>query len=135
MLNTFDAPEREFCTMRRPQTNTPLQALALLNDPTFTEASRKIAERTMHDGGANPDQRIAFAFKTATARDPSADELKVLTDTFARRLDGFRSNPEAAKKLLAIGESPRDDKLDANELAAYSTVAAMILNLDETITK
>jgi hypothetical protein len=134
-LNTFDAPEREFCTMRRPATNTPLQALVLLNDPTYTEASRKIAERMMKDGGPSPDERIAWAFKLVTARSGQPDELKVLRETFDRRLTSFRQKPDAAKKLLVAGESPRDEKLDASELAAYTTIASMILNLDETITK
>jgi hypothetical protein len=134
-LNIFDAPEREFCTISRPQTNTPLQALVLMNDPTYTEASRKIGERMMKEGGATADERIAWAFKLVTARSGNADELKVLRETFDRRLASFQKNPDGAKKLLAAGESPRDEKLDASELAAYTTVASMILNLDETITK
>jgi hypothetical protein len=134
-LNTFDAPDREFCTIRRPQTNTPLQALVLLNDPTYTEAARKLAERMMTEGGVSSDERIAFAFKLATARGPSIDEAKVLRETFDRRWVYFRANPEAAKKLVSIGESPRNDKLDVAELAAHTTVASMVLNLDETITK
>ena len=134
-LNTFDAPDREFCTIRRPQTNTPLQALVLLNDPTYTEAARKVAERAMHDGGSSPAERIAYAFKLATARPPANDELKVLCETYDRRLARFKTNGDAAAKLLATGESPRDPKLDVAELAAYTTVASMVLNLDETITK
>ncbi len=134
-LNTFDAPEREFCQVRRPQTNTPLQALVLLNDPTYLEASRKLAERMMHDGGAGIDDRIAFAFRLATARAPSPDELKVLRATFDRRLAQYKSKPDTANKLLSMGESPRDPKLDPTELAAYTTLASMVLNLDEVITK
>jgi hypothetical protein len=134
-LNVFDAPEREFCQVRRPQTNTPLQALVLLNDPTYLEASRKIAERMMREGGGAIDERIVFAFHLATARAPSADELKVLRETFDRRLAEFKAKPEAATELLSIGESKRDEKLDVGELAAYTTVASMVLNLDEVITK
>ena len=134
-LNVFDAPEREFCQVRRPQTNTPLQALVLLNDPTYLEASRKIAERVMREGGGAIDKRIAFAFHLATARAPSANEMKVLRATFDRRLAEFKTKPEVAMELLSIGESTRDDKLDASELAAYTTVASMVLNLDEVITK
>ena len=134
-LNTFDAPDREFCTIRRPQTNTPLQALVLMNDPTYTEAARKLAERAMREGGVSPDERIAYAFKLATARPPGVEESKVLRETFDRRLVSFKAKPDAAAKLLATGESPADDKLDKPELAAYTTVASMILNLDETITK
>ena len=135
-LNTFDAPEREFCTIRRPQTNTPLQALVLMNDPTYVEASRKLAERMVNEaGGPAAEQRLAHGFRLATARSPSEAELKVLKSTFDRRLAHYRANPEAAKALLKAGESPVDAKLDPTELAAYTTVASMILNLDETITK
>ena len=134
-LNTFDAPEREFCQVRRPQTNTPLQALVLLNDPTYLDASRKLAERMIHEGGDAPDKRLSYAFELATARPPNSEELKVLCDTFDRRLAQFKSKPDSATKLLAIGESPRDPKLDAPELAAYTTVASMMLNLDEVNTK
>src|SRR5688500_1769270 len=101
-LNTFDAPEREFCQIRRPQTNTPLQALVLLNDPTYLEASRKLAERMMHEGGAEIDERLAFAFRLATARAPEPEQLKVLRETFDRRLATYRQSPDAAKKLLSI---------------------------------
>jgi cytochrome c553 len=134
-LNTFDAPEREFCQVRRPQTNTPLQALVLLNDPTYLEASRQLAERMMHEGGAAIDDRLAFAFQLATAHAPSAEQLKIFRETFDRRLAAFKLKPDAAKKLLSIGESPRDAKLDQTELATYTTLASMLLNLDETITK
>ena len=134
-LNTFDAPDREFCTVRRPQTNTPLQALVLLNDPTYVEAARKLAERMAAEGGAAPAERIAFGFRLATARPPADAELAVLRETFERRLAHFAANPDAAGKLLGVGESPRDPKLPPAELAAYATVASMILNLDEVITK
>src|SRR5439155_3323865 len=105
-LNTFDAPEREFCQVRRPQTNTPLQALVLLNDPTYLEASRKLAERMMHEGGSGPDDRLTFAFRLATAHAPAPDELKVLRETFDRRLPQYKSKLDSATKLLSIGESP-----------------------------
>jgi hypothetical protein len=134
-LNTFDAPDREFCTVRRPATNTPLQALVLMNDPTYVEAARKLAERMMNEGAAGVDQRIAFGFRLATARVPGEKELQVLRQTFDRRLARYRANPDAAKALLAIGESPADAKLDPAELAAFATVASMVLNLDEVITK
>jgi hypothetical protein len=134
-LNTFDAPEREFCQVRRPQTNTPLQALVLLNDPTYVEASRKLGERMMREGGTGVDERLAYAFRLATARPPAAGELKTLRETFDRRLAEYRSKPEAAAKLLSVGESGRDAALDAPELAAYTTLASVLLNLDEVITK
>ena len=134
-LNLFDAPEREFCVVRRSRTTTPLQALALLHDPTYVEAARHFAERILVHGGATTDERIAFAFRTATARKPTAAEAKVLRETFEQQLAVFRKNPEAAVKSLKVGESVRNEKLDATEHAAWTAVARMILNLDETITK
>lgn len=132
-LITFDAPDRQLCTVRRSRTNTPLQALVLMNDPTYVEASRKLAERMM--GLDSPDGRIAFAFRLATAREPTATERGVLTKLFDAQLAAYRARPEDAVKLLGVGESKRDEKLDAAELAAYTMVANAILNLDETVTK
>jgi hypothetical protein len=134
-LATFDAPDRETCTVRRARTNTPLQALILLNDPTYVEASRKLAERMLTEAGNTPDGRIEFAFRLATARKPSARELEVLRKIFFRQLAVYQQDDEAARKLLSVGESPRDDRLDIAEMAAWSTVASVILNLDETLTK
>jgi hypothetical protein len=134
-LLTFDAPDRETCTVRRAITNTPLQALVLMNDPTYVEASRKLAERMMTQGGATPAGRIKFAFRLATARPPRAGEVAVLEKVFNEQKAVFAADPEAAKKLLAVGDSPRDQKLDTAELAAWTLVASAILNLDETITK
>ena len=134
-LSTFDAPDREICTVRRLRTNTPLQALVLMNDPTYVEASRKLAERMMASGGQTPDERIAFAFRLATARPPKPAELAVLRRIFDQQLAVYRQNPEAAKKLLGVGESPRDEKLEATELAAWTIVSSSILNLDEVVTK
>jgi mono/diheme cytochrome c family protein len=136
-MSAFDAPDRETCTVRRARTNTPLQALVLLNDPTYVEASRKLAERMMNEPGAaaSAEDRIAFAFRLATARKPTAEESAVLKKVYDQQLAVYRSNAEAATKLLAVGESPRDEKLDPADLAAWTTVASTILNLDETVTK
>jgi hypothetical protein len=134
-LITFDAPDRETCTVRRSTTNTPLQALVLLNDPTYVEASRKLAERIMTEAPATTDERIAFAFRLATARGPSDAEIGVLRRVYEEQLATFRAHAGAAQKLLAVGEAPRNDKLDAAELAAWTIVASTILNLDETVTK
>ena len=128
-LATFDAPDRETCTVRRARTNTPLQALVMLNDPTYVEASRKLAERMMTDGG------LAVGFRRAVARPPTADESRILMAIHASAMAHFQADPAAAKKLLAVGESPRDVTLNEVELAAWTTVASTILNLDETITK
>jgi hypothetical protein len=134
-LATFDAPDREKCTARRLLTNTPLQALVLLNDPTYVEAARALAQRMMKEGGKSPSQRVDFAFRLATARNPSADERAVLVQSFQEQLADFRRQQADAAKLLSVGESKYDSRLDKNELAAWTTVASMILNLDETITK
>jgi hypothetical protein len=134
-LLLFDAPSREVCLVKRSRTNTPLQALALLNEVTFVEAARVLAERMLTEGGSAPEQRIAYAFRRATARPPSAAELRVLADGLGRRLMRYRSNPEAARKLLGVGDSGHDPRIDAVELAAYTMTASVILNLDETITK
>jgi hypothetical protein len=134
-LATFDAPDREKCTARRTLTNTPLQALVLLNDPTYVEAARTLAERMLLRGGRDASSRISFGFRLATARKPDANEVRVLRDVEREELAHYRRDKDAAAKLLHVGESPADPKLDTGELAAWTTVASMILNLDETITK
>jgi hypothetical protein len=134
-LNTFDAPDREKCTARRARTNTPLQALALLNDPTYVEASRALAQRMLLEAGRDPAARINFGFRLATARKPTPKERQVLRDLAEREGTAYSHRPDTALKLLHIGESKFDSKLDPAELAAWTTVASVILNLDETITK
>jgi hypothetical protein len=133
-LMAFDAPSRENCVARRARTNTPLQALALMNDEQYVEASRLLAERMM-TAAATPAERLAYGFRQATARKPADAELKVLTKLYERQLENYRKNPEGAKKLLAVGEAKRNESLDVAEHAAYTMVANLILNLDEAITK
>jgi hypothetical protein len=135
MLVSFDASERAVCTVRRQQTNTPLQALTLLNDPQFVEASRLLAERMIRDGGATAEERLRFGFRVVTARHPSARELELLTSLRDRQLTRFRDSSPAARRLLSTGEMPRDASLDAVEVAAYTVVANALLNLDETLSK
>lgn len=127
----FDAPTREYCVVRRPRTNTPLQALVTLNDPHFVEAARGLAERIMTEESADPKKRIARAFRLATGRSPKSDEIKILINAFNEQLAEFRQDPAAAEKLL----SKADSKLDKSELAAWTTIASMIMNLDEFLTK
>ena len=134
-LATFDAPDREVCVARRLRTNTPLQALALMNDPIQLEAARKLAERMVREGGVKAGSRLDFAFQLAMARKPRASERKQLNALLEKRLTYYRANPQAAKDLLSVGASAVDAKLDAAELAAYANVASLILNLDETITR
>jgi hypothetical protein len=131
----FDAPTRETCTAQRSQTNTPLQALALLNDPTFVEASRNLAERMMVLPDADDSGRVAFAFRAAAARRPVKDEVRILLGVFVAQRVAYTKKPDDARKLLAVGESKRDESLAEADLAAWTTVASIILTLDETITK
>ncbi len=132
---TFDAPNREKCVARRSVTNTPLQALVLLNDPVYLEASRSLAHRILTEAPNDPGKRIAYAFRLATARAPKPQELQVLRDLAEKELAVYKRDPDAARKLLAVGESPVDTKIDPSEFAAWMTVSSSILNLDETITK
>ncbi len=131
----FDAPFRETCTARRSRTTTPLQALNLLNDPTYVEASLFLAQRMMREGGSTPESRIRRGFRLATGRQPKLAELDVLVNGWRSMEAGFRRDPPGAENLVALGETKADPTLDTVELAAYTTVASTLLNLDETVTK
>jgi len=129
-MANFDAAGRETCTVRESRTNTPLQALNLMNDVTFLEASRKLAERLM----AQPNP-IAHGFELVTSRKPSSEELNILTAALAKHQATFKDAPQEARHLLAHGDSPRNAKLDPIDLAAYTLLASTLLNLDEGITR
>ncbi len=124
----FDAPTREYCVVRRPRTNTPLQALVLLNDPQFVDASRALAARILHSGAPDDHTRLEYAFRLATSRRPSSAELEILDDALKTQTASFRADSSAAEKLLKVPHP-------SAELAAWTTVASMLLNLDETVTK
>jgi hypothetical protein len=134
-LVTFDAPDRETCTARRSNTNTPLQALVLLNDPTYVEAARALAQRVLSESATDPASRIRHAFRLVTAREPNERELQALRDLAEVQEARYRRDPKAAEALLRVGESEFDRKRDVSELAGWTTVASVILNLDEAITK
>ena len=134
-LNTFDAPDREKCTVRRSVTNTPLQALVLMNDPTYVEAARAFAQRDLNEAKASEDDRIKYAFRLATDREPSAKELELLQNLYKKEINHYDTDRKAAEKLLAVGESKPEAKYDPAELAAWTLVTSTILNMDETITK
>ncbi len=134
-MTTFDAPGREACSVRPGRTSTPLQALALMNDVTYVEASRCLAERVLRDGGATPEKRLGFAFRLALSREPKPEELRVLRGSLDDHLVRFRADPKAAEALASAGEAPRDPQFAVSELAAYAAVASLMLNLDEAITK
>jgi len=129
----FDAASREVCTVKRSRTNTPLQALSLLNEVTFVEAARALAQRMLSEGGTTPEQRITWAFRTATSRAPKPDELTILTKGLTQRLQAFQSKPEAAQQLTTFGEAKANTALNPTELAAYAVTANIILNLDEVV--
>ena len=131
----FDSSTRETCLVRLGRTNTPLQALNLMNDVTYVEAARRMAERMIIEGGTTPEDRVAFAYRLATARQPRENAQAVLVDGFRSYLDRFAADRSAALGLVNVGESPRDETLDIAELASYTMVANLILNLDRTITK
>ena len=132
---TLDAPSRETCTVRRSRTNTPLAALALMNDGQFVEAARNLAQRVMKECDHAQRQRAEYAFRIVTARRPNDKELGVLMDMYQSHLSRYQSDPKAARLLLAVGDSCWDETLDADELAAWTMVANLLLNLDETVTK
>jgi hypothetical protein len=131
----FDAPERTRCVVRRDRTNTPLQALVLMNDPTYVEASRGLADRILREAGPDDSERMQFAFRVVTSREPSASELATMLQLLERQLAKFEADPASAVELLAVGESPRDSSVDPTALAAYTTVASVLLSLDEVLTK
>ncbi len=134
-LITFDSPDREKCSARRLLTNTPLQALVQLNDPTYTEAARALAQRMLTEAPGSTERRIGYGFQLATLRKPSVQEEKVLEGLATKELAEYKHHPESASKLLHVGDSKADPKLNPAELAAWTTVASTILNLDETLTK
>ena len=131
----FDAPTREKCVVERPRTNTPLQALYTMNGTQFIEAARMLAERMMNEGGDTVAARIAFAYRLATARQPSPRTTQVFTDLYRAELSRYKAAPERAKALLANGEHPRDQGLDPAEHAAWTVVASGMLNLDATLAR
>ena len=134
-MNTFDAPSRESCIVRRERTNTPLQALLLMNDPQFVEAARTLAERALKEAGATPEQRLTFLFRVTTARRPDANEVSELLAAYRDHLASFRRDEAKAKQLLAVGELKADVTLNPSELAAWTMIANLLLNLDEVINK
>ncbi|MGK0189692.1 MAG: hypothetical protein ACI9R3_005509 [Verrucomicrobiales bacterium] len=134
-MTLFDMPSREMCTVKRSRTNTPLQALALMNEVTYVEASRSLAEDMIQNGGGTLAEQISYGFQKATSRQPSPEELATLTKGHNRRLKRYVLDPPSAKQLIQLGESKPDPAIDPAQLAATATTASILLNLDETITK
>ncbi|MEX0703325.1 MAG: DUF1553 domain-containing protein [Planctomycetales bacterium] len=134
-MTAFDAPSREACTVRRERTNTPLQALVLMNEVQFVESARRLARRTMQEGGATPEERIAWMFELVTGRPAASDESAILLAALQGNLEEYRSNPDAAAKLVQVGDSQPDAALPREDLAAWTLLANAVLNLDEVVTK
>ena len=133
-MATFDAPEREFCLVRRSRTNTPLQAFVMLHDPQFIEAARHLAKHMM-GASKKPEDQLEYGVRLATSRLPNEREKSVLNGLFKERLAFYKKEPKAAKALLSVGESRRQENLPEVDHAAWITVARALLNLSETITK
>lgn len=133
-MTNFDAPNRESYCLRRERSNTPLQALNLMNDVQYFEAARSLAQKLLLSPGSI-DSRITQGFRAVTSRYPSAQEAEIIRRTFDKHLISYRANPAEAKLAISYGESKADEKLDAAELAAWTLVANLLLNLDEMVTK
>ncbi len=134
-LLAFDAPSREECTADRPRSNTPLQSLVLLNDPSYVEAARAFAENILRFGGSTTRDKLNFAFRRAVSRDIKSSEADVLERLLQSHLDEYKSDANAADELLKVGAKPAPPDLDKTELAAWTSVARTVLNLHETITR
>ena len=134
-MQAFDAPSREVCVLNRAKTNTPLAALVLMNDPTFVEASRKLAGRVLRYGGATTESRLTLLYRLVCGRRPTIHELGLLRGGLAELQASFREEPEEALRLLTVGESPRADEFDSVEMAAYASLANAVLGMDEAITR
>jgi hypothetical protein len=134
-LLAFDAPSREECTVERPRSNIPQQALVLLNDPTYVEAARTFAEHLLHETPASTADRITRAFAAVLSRPPTADEVKVLVELHERHHAQYAADKEAAGKLLHIGDHPLPADVDTVDLAAWTSVARVLFNLHETVTR
>ncbi|MEW6158362.1 MAG: DUF1553 domain-containing protein, partial [Verrucomicrobiota bacterium] len=132
---TFDAPNREVCTAQRPRTSTPLQSLVLMNDPVYVEAARGLAQRVLREANLDAPGRLTYAFRLVLARAPTKQELAILRRTLDQQLKHFENDRDGANAFLSVGESPRPPDANVTELAAYTAVANVLLNLNETITK
>ncbi len=135
MMANFDSALRESCTVRENRTNTPLQALNLMNDVSFLEAARFIGQRMLKEGGAAPDGRLRYGFRLVTGRNPTETEERILRQSLQYHLDYFSDKKDELTAFLNQGSAPADSSLNQRELAAYASVGSLLLNLDETVTK
>ena len=134
-MTVFDAPPRSVCVVKREITNTPLQALVLLNDPQFVEAARVLAERMQKEGGNNIKDQTVYAFRLLTGRKPTPNEINVFVSQYNSEFSRFKKNPDMALELLGVGESSFDNNLDTTRTAALAMVASTMINHDEAYMK
>jgi len=134
-LLAFDAPSREECTVERSRSNTPQQALVLLNDPTYVEAARVFAQRIINEGGTDSTQRLNWAFETALSRQATKQESNVLMDVYGKHLVMFQADTDSARSLVAVGNATTPTQVDVAEHAAWTSIARIIFNLHESITR
>jgi hypothetical protein len=134
-MATFDAPSRELCTVRRVRTNTPLQAFVTLNDPVYVEAAQALARRIVREGGRSVEDRVRFGLRLCLCRTPDPAQVDVLSALFRREHEHYRQDAEAARALATEPLGPLPAGMDAAEVAAWTTVANVLLNLDGVLTK
>ncbi len=134
-MTAFDAPDRSVCTVKREKTNTPLQALILMNDPQFVEASRVLAERMQKEGGDAFETQAKYAFRLLCSRMPTTKEMELLSRQYQKSLTKYQKEPSAADALLQIGAHPMDERLDKIRTAALTVVVNTLMNFDETYMK
>jgi hypothetical protein len=134
-MSNFDAPNREqVCTIRE-RSNTPLQALQLMNDVQHFEAARALAERAIKNGGTNTDERIEFLYRCVLSRRPDTDERQLVTAALSKQLELYQADPKLAEQAIEVGESQPQNVASAPETAAWTMVANLLLNLDETVNR
>jgi hypothetical protein len=134
-LTTFDAPERTTCNVRRLRTNTPLQALVTLNDPVFVESAQALARRIVAQGGTTTESRVSYAFRVCLSRPPSEKETKRLSDLYEKAQQTYSADPTKATAMATKPLGPAPKEMNVAELAAWTVVANVLLNLDETLAK
>jgi hypothetical protein len=134
-MTIFDAPNREVCTVKRESTNTPLQALVLLNDPQFVEASRALAWRMKKEAGDQLEDQISLGFQLVLTRDPSNEELNIMEDLYHSELTAFEADKSSTEEFLEVGDFQVEERTNLSELAALAVVSNTLFNMDEAYMK
>jgi hypothetical protein len=134
-MKAFDAPSRENCTANRPKSNTPLQALTMMNDPSYVEAARVFSVRILTEGGESVDDRIAWAYREVYSTLPDADTRALLSDIYSKHLKEYQGDTDSAEALLRVGDSVKGHDMNAPEVAAWTSVARILFNMHEFITR